>query len=149
MFDCILIALRHYISHIKHVISSEVSRLNVSLCNQISVNHDVGDNCWTFQLLNTRNLLSTGVRYITTLWTTPTTLALYDPAIPTKISADASVYELGAALLQQNTDMWKPIAFASRSMTETEQRYTQIEKEVLALVWTCEKFANYVIGKDI
>ena len=79
----------------------------------------------------------------------PATLALYDPAIPTKISADASAYGLGAVLLQQHADMWQPVAFASRSMTDTERRYSQIEKEALALVWACEKFGDYVIGKDI
>ena len=79
----------------------------------------------------------------------PATLALYDPAIPTKISADASAYGLGAVLLQQHADMWQPVAFASRSMTDTERRYSQIEKEALALVWACEKFGDYAIGKDI
>ena len=34
-------------------------------------------------------------------------------------------------------------------MTETERRYSQIKKEALALVWACEKFADYVIGKPI
>ena len=48
------------------------------------------------------------------------TLALYDPAIPTKISADASAYRLGAVLLQQHADLCQPVAFASRSVTETE-----------------------------
>ena len=48
-----------------------------------------------------------------------TTLALYDPAIPPKISADASAYGLGAVLLQQHADLWQPVAFASRSMTES------------------------------
>ena len=52
-------------------------------------------------------------------------------------------------LLQQHADMWQPVAFASRSMTDTERRYSQIEKEALAPVWACEKFGNYVIGKDI
>ena len=34
-------------------------------------------------------------------------------------------------------------------MTDTEKRYSQIEKEALALVWACEKFSDYVIGKAI
>ena len=76
------------------------------------------------------------------------TLALYDPAIPTKISAEASAYGLGAVPLQQHADLWQPVALASRSMTETERQYSQIE-EALALVWACEQFGDYVIGKDI
>ena len=34
-------------------------------------------------------------------------------------------------------------------MTITEQRYAQIEKEELATTWTCEKFNDYILGKDI
>ena len=77
----------------------------------------------------------------------PTTLALYDPEAPAKISADASSYGLGAVLLQEIDSQWKPIAYASRSMTDTERRYAQIEKEALASTWACEKFASYVLGK--
>ena len=80
----------------------------------------------------------------------PTMLGLYNPDAPTKICADALAYGLGAVLLQQQyDDEWKTVAFASRSMTETEGRYSQIKKEALALVWACEKFADYVIGKAI
>ena len=50
----------------------------------------------------------------------PTTLALYDPAAMTIISADASAYGLGAVLLQKIDSHWKPVAYASRSMSETE-----------------------------
>ena len=76
-----------------------------------------------------------------------TSLALYNPLSPTKISADASSYGLGAVLLQKNEErQWKPVAFASRTLSETERRYAQIEKEALATTWACEKFSNYVIG---
>ena len=77
----------------------------------------------------------------------PTTLALYDPAASTKVAADASSFGLGAVLLQQNQQhMWKPIAFASRSLTQTEHYYATIEKEALAITWACEKFASYIVG---
>ena len=81
--------------------------------------------------------------------TRPTVLALYNPCAPTKVSADASSFGLGAVLLQQPTEKeeWKPVAYASRSMTETETRYAQIEKEALATTWSCEKFSNYLLGQ--
>ena len=78
----------------------------------------------------------------------PTVLALYNPRAPTKISADASSYGLGAVLLQQVGDIWKPVAYASRSMSETERRYAQIEKEGLAVTWACGKFSDYILGRS-
>ena len=48
--------------------------------------------------------------------------------------------------LKMETHMWKPIAFASRSLTQTEQYYATIEKEALAITWACEKFASYIVG---
>ena len=81
--------------------------------------------------------------------TRPSTLALYSSETPTKIRSDASAYGMGAVLLQQHSDKWKPVAFASRSLTDTEKRYSQIEKEALAIVWACEKFSDYVLGKRI
>ena len=41
------------------------------------------------------------------------------------------------------------MAFSSRSLSETETRYAQIEKEALALTWAAEKFAEYVLSKVI
>ena len=75
-----------------------------------------------------------------------TVLALYDPQAATKVSADASNYGLGAVLLQQDGTRWRPVTFASRTLTETERQYAQIEKEALAATWACEKFSQYLLG---
>ena len=52
----------------------------------------------------------------------PTTLALYNPEAELKVSADASSFGLGSVLFQQEEDKgWRPVAYASRSMSETEE----------------------------
>ena len=79
--------------------------------------------------------------------TKPTVLALYDVSADLKVSADASLYGLGAVLLQQNNSSWQPVAFVSRVMSDTESRYAQVEKEALAITWACEKFSSYILGK--
>jgi len=73
-------------------------------------------------------------------------LVFFDPSKKTRISTDASKDGLGAVLLQCHDGAWKPVAYAARSMTETEQRYAQIEKECLGLVFGCDKFHSYVFG---
>ena len=75
----------------------------------------------------------------------PTVLALYNRQASSKVSSDAS-YGLGAVLVQKHEDQWKPVAYASRAMNETERRYAQIEKEALAVTWACHKFSDYILG---
>ncbi len=78
---------------------------------------------------------------------TAPTLALYDPNKPTQLSADASSYGLGAQITQRQQDgAWRPVCFASRSLSDVETRYAQIEKEALSLTWACEHFSDYLIG---
>ena len=72
-------------------------------------------------------------------------LALYTPTRETVVSADASSFGIGAVIQQrQDTGDFKPIAYASRSMTPTEQKYAQIEREALAVTWACERFSDYL-----
>ena len=74
-------------------------------------------------------------------------LALFDPNLETTISADALSYGLGAILLQKQANgERRPVAYISRSMTPTESRHVQIEKEALALTWACERYSDYLIG---
>ena len=75
------------------------------------------------------------------------TRALYDPKRETIVSADASSFSLGSVLQQkQLTGEMRPVAYASRSMTYTEQRYAQIEKEALATTWALEHWVDLLIG---
>ena len=69
-------------------------------------------------------------------------LHYFDPKIVSSIQADASQSGLGACLLQKG----KPIAYASRSLSPPECKYAQIEKELLAIVFACSKFHQYIYG---
>ena len=74
-------------------------------------------------------------------------LSLLDQNSDTIVSADASSHSLGAVLLEkQPGGEWKPVSYISRSLTPTERRYTQIEKEALAFTWACERFSDYLLG---
>ena len=74
-----------------------------------------------------------------------TMLSYYDSRKGLTLENDASEYGIGSVLLQEN----KPIGFASRTLTPTEQNYAQIEKEMLAIVYGLEKFHYYAYGKRI
>ena len=71
-------------------------------------------------------------------------LRYYDINKPVTIQCDSSETGLGAALLQDE----QPVAFASRTLTPTERGYAQIEKECLAIVFACERFNQYIYGRD-
>ena len=71
-------------------------------------------------------------------------LAFYSPEDKLTLNVDASFYGLGAVLLQDE----RPIAYASRALNPTQQKYSQIEKETLAMVFGCEKYHHFVYGRD-
>ena len=75
-------------------------------------------------------------------------LAYYDLHKPVVLQTDASDYALGGALLQPNDNgKLQPVAFTSSSMSTTEQRYSQIEKECLAICNCFQKFDQWLYGK--
>ncbi|KAL9976432.1 hypothetical protein ACROYT_G013732 [Oculina patagonica] len=61
------------------------------------------------------------------------------------LQCDASQSGLGATLMQNG----QPVAYASRALTPAETRYAQIEKELLAIVFACDRFDAYVYGRDL
>ncbi|XP_055590030.1 uncharacterized protein K02A2.6-like [Uranotaenia lowii] len=76
-------------------------------------------------------------------------LGFYNIADQTSVVADASPYALGGVLIQTNADQEsRVICFASKSLTDTEKRYCQTEREALALVWVVERFQIYLIGRE-
>lgn len=75
-------------------------------------------------------------------------LAYFDVKRPTRLIADASPVALGAVLIQFKDEVPYPIAYAHKSLTETEKRYCQTEKEALALVWAVEKFSIYLLATE-
>ena len=72
-------------------------------------------------------------------------LQFFDPSGPVVVQTDASSTGLGSCLMQNG----KPIEYASRALTDAETRYAQIEKELLAIVFACIKFHQYIYGRRV
>lgn len=69
-------------------------------------------------------------------------LQYYDRNQPIVLSVDSSKNGLGAVILQNGA----PVAYASKSLTETQCNYAQIEKETLAILFGCQRFHQYLFG---
>ena len=77
----------------------------------------------------------------------PPVLAHFDVNADTYVTTDASAQALGALLSQRKDGVEKPVAFASRSLTPAERKYSAAEREALAAVWACEKWNFYLYGR--
>ena len=73
-------------------------------------------------------------------------LGYYDKDAETHVITDGSPVGLGAVLAQKQKGEFRVIMYASRSLTEVERRYSQTEREALAIVWACERFHTYLYG---
>ena len=76
-------------------------------------------------------------------------LTHYNKDLPLKLATDASAVGLGAVLSHTFPDgSDRPIAYISRKMTETETRYSQVEKEALAIVYSVKRLHFYLYGRN-
>jgi hypothetical protein len=75
--------------------------------------------------------------------TTEPVLAYPDFEKPFEVTTDASNYAIGAILSQDN----HPLCYASRTLNPAEVNYSTIEKELLAIVWSCKYFRPYLFGR--
>lgn len=65
--------------------------------------------------------------------------------LTTRLFVDSSGYAIGCCLMQGKEEL-KPIAYASRKLSEAEQKYSVTEKECLALIWALNYFKSYLWG---
>ena len=78
-----------------------------------------------------------------------TVLAHFQSSVPIGISCDASEVGIGAVLFHRYPDgSERPIANVSKTLTETQCRYSQIQKEALAIIFALKKFHQFLYGRS-
>ncbi|UYV74615.1 K02A2.6-like [Cordylochernes scorpioides] len=100
-------------------------------------------NCWKWKEVEDR-----AFREAKNLIQSDLVLTPYDARKPLVLACDASPFGVGAVLSHVEEGMERPIAFASRTMSQTERRYAQIDKEALAIIFGISKFYKYLYGRD-
>lgn len=97
-----------------------------------------GDTEWYWEENQKRSF-----EHLKQLVTNAATLKFSDVVKPVTLSVDASSEGIGTVILQEG----QPVAYGSRALTDYQRRYAQIEKELV--VYGCEKFYQFLYGKDI
>ena len=76
----------------------------------------------------------------------PPCLTIFSSTRPTILTTDASDYAVGAVLSQQIDKNDHPVAFISKTLNDLEQRYTNWEKELFAIIWAIKYFRPYLLS---
>ena len=66
-----------------------------------------------------------------------------------EIMCDASDFSMGAILGQKAEKVFKAIYYASKTFNEAQENYSTTKKEMLAIVFACEKFRQYILGSHV
>ena len=66
-----------------------------------------------------------------------------------EIMCDVSDFAMGAVLGQKAKRVFKAIYYASKTFNEAQENYSTTEKEMLAIVFACEKFKLYILGSHV
>lgn len=80
---------------------------------------------------------------IKSMLTENSALANYDPKKPVTLECDASQKGLGGVLIQDN----RPVLYISKRLSEAEKKYSQIEREALAIVWSTQRCQRFLAGR--
>ena len=89
----------------------------------------------------------TAFRSLKSALTSAPVLRIADHSQPFYIQTDASEKAVGAVLTQKYDDKEHPIAFRSKKLTDTQQKWSTIERELYAVVFGIEQFKYYIYGR--
>ena len=124
----------NYYGSFIHDLSTKLSPLNQLLRKGVKFH-------WTKECQESFDLIKRN------LCTAPV-LAHYDPKLPLVVACDASPYGVAAVLSHRyQNGSEKPIAYASRTLTQAEKNYAQVDREALAVVYGVKKFHEYLYGQ--
>jgi len=84
------------------------------------------------------------------VFTTKPVLAVLDLDKEFRVEADASNYATGGVLSMKCSDnLWRPVAFISKSLSDTERNYEIYDKEMLAVIRCLETWRHFLEGMTI
>jgi transposase InsO family protein len=76
------------------------------------------------------------------------TLVHYDENLPLYLACDASSYGAGCVLSHRINGLDRPIAFASCTLTPTQQNYSQLDKEAFSIIFGLKRFSQFLYGRS-